>query len=64
MTAASHMTSCGLPGINSIPYGTHMCHFYEDAENLAGALVPYFAAGLRNNERCIWIAAEFPKPAC
>ena len=58
MSAASHMTSSGLPGINGIPYGTHMCHFYESAANLAAALVPYFAAGFRHNERCIWIAAE------
>ena len=58
MTATSHMTSCGLQGINGIPYGTHMCHFYESGENLAAALVPYFAAGLRNNERGIWVTAE------
>lgn len=58
MSAASHMTNCGLPGISGIPYGIHMCHFYESGEDLAAALVPYFAAGLRNNERCIWIAAE------
>ncbi len=58
MSAASHFTSCGLPGIDGIPYGIHMCHFYESAGDLAAALVPYFAAGLRSNERCIWIAAE------
>ena len=58
MSASRHMTECGLQGIKEIPYGIHMCHFYEGAEDLASALVPYFAAGLRNNERCIWIAAE------
>jgi hypothetical protein len=36
----------------------HMCHFYASREHLAEALVPYFSAGLRNNERCIWITAE------
>lgn len=54
----SSFTDCGLPGIKDIPYGVHMCHFYEGREDLAAALVPYFAAGLRNNERCIWITAE------
>ena len=58
MSAASNITTCGLPGINAIPYGIHMCHFYESAAELAAALVPYFAAGLRANERCIWVAAE------
>jgi hypothetical protein len=52
------MTDCGLPGIKSIPFGVHMCNFYRTREDLAAALVPYFAAGLRNNERCIWITAE------
>lgn len=54
----SSLTDCGLPGIRDIPYGVHMCHFYENREDLAAALVPYFSAGLRNNERCIWITAE------
>ena len=59
---SSSLTDCGLTGIREIPYGVHMCHFYEDADDLAAMLTPYFAAGLRANERCIWIAAE-PLPA-
>lgn len=54
----SSLTQCGLRGINDIPYGVHMCHFYRGREELVAGLVPYFAAGLRNNERCIWITAE------
>jgi hypothetical protein len=56
------LTDCGLPGIRNIPFGVHMCNFYRTRDELSAALVPYFAAGLRNNERCIWIAAE-PLPA-
>jgi hypothetical protein len=38
-----------------------MCHFYPTRQELAACLVPYFQAGLRNNERCIWITADpFP----
>jgi hypothetical protein len=55
--ADSHFTDCGLPGIKEIPYGVHMCNFYRTGEELAAALVPFFAAGLRANERCIWITA-------
>ena len=58
MRTLPHLTDCGLFGLNAIPYGLHMCHFYERQEDLAAALVPYFAAGLRSNERCIWITAE------
>ena len=54
----SSLTACGLPGIAQIPYGVHMCHFYEGRDDLAGALVPYFVAGLRAGERCIWITAR------
>jgi two-component system, sensor histidine kinase PdtaS len=58
----THMTSCGLPGIDSVPFGTHACHFYKDRDELIAALVPYFVAGLRANERCLWITAS-PLPA-
>jgi hypothetical protein len=54
----SHLTDCGLPGITQIPFGVHMCNFYRTKEELAAALVPFFLAGLRGNERCIWITAE------
>ena len=57
MATPSNLTDCGLRGIRNIPYGVHMCHFYRDRDELAAVLVPYFAAGLRNRERCIWIAA-------
>lgn len=53
-----HLTDCGLPGVRDVPYGIHMCNFYRTREELAAALVPFFAAGLRAGERCIWITAE------
>ena len=62
MTAHAHLTDCGLPGIEQVPYGMHACHFYRDATELLDALVPYFRAGLRRNERCLWISAP-PLPA-
>jgi len=58
----SHFTDCGLPGVSQIPYGVHMCCFYKTREELVAALVPFFLAGLRANERCVWITAE-PFPA-
>lgn len=54
----AHLTDCGLAGVKQIPYGVHMCNFYRTREELAEVLVPYFRAGLRERERCIWIAAE------
>lgn len=52
------LTDCGLPGVRDIPFGVHMCRFYRTREELCATLLPYFAAGLQNNERCIWITAE------
>jgi hypothetical protein len=55
-------TQCGLRGIDRVPYGVHACHFYSNRDDLVATLVPYFVAGLRNNERCLWVAAP-PLPA-
>jgi two-component system, sensor histidine kinase PdtaS len=62
VSVSRHLTECGLPGIKHMPYGMHACHFYRDATDLAEALVPYFIAGLRRHERCLWITAN-PLPA-
>src|ERR1700679_4273095 len=58
----SHLTNFGLPGIATVPYGIHMCQFYNFRKDLVDGLIPYFLAGLNNDERCIWIAAP-PLPA-
>ena len=44
--------------IGDIPWGTHFCQFYQTKEDLMDILVPYFKAGLENNEFCMWITAE------
>src|SRR3954447_20360785 len=51
----SATTPSGIPGIGDLPWGSHVCQWYFKRADLAGALVPYIAAGLRNNERCIWV---------
>jgi signal transduction histidine kinase len=39
-------------------WGTHFCHFYETKEDLLNTLVPYFKAGLEDNEFCIWVVSD------
>ena len=58
----SHVTSFGMPGLGAAPYGLHMCHFYPKRQELIDGLVPYFEAGIDNNEYCIWVASS-PLPA-
>jgi PAS domain S-box-containing protein len=47
----------GLKLVGDVPWGTHLCQFYETKEDLIDILVPYFAEGLRNNEFCMWITS-------
>ena len=49
------LTKYGIPGIDHVPFGIHVCHFYRARQELVDALVPYFAAGLGNNENCVWV---------
>ncbi|HKE25199.1 MAG TPA: PAS domain-containing protein [Bryobacteraceae bacterium] len=47
-----------ISAIGDIPWGTHLCQFYQDKQDLIDILVPYFKAGLENNEFCMWVTAE------
>jgi PAS domain S-box-containing protein len=52
------MRDTGIELIGSVPWGTHFCQFYQEAEDLLDVLVPYFAAGLARNEYCLWVTSE------
>src|ERR1043166_1237569 len=47
----------GIPGMDYVQWGSHICQWYFKRRDLAGTLVAYFEAGLKNNERCIWVTA-------
>lgn len=51
-----------MPGIKPVVYGSHLCHFYPNRQELVESLVPFFEAGLKGNERCLWVTAD-PLPA-
>jgi len=48
----------GIDIIGNAPWGTHFCQFYQNKEDLIDILVPYFKAGLRGNEFCMWVTSE------
>jgi PAS domain S-box-containing protein len=52
------LVNTGIDVIGSVPWGTHFCQFYQTKADLRDTLVPYFKAGLENNEFCMWITAE------
>jgi DNA repair protein RadC len=48
----------GISALGQLPWGKHLCYFYSTKQDLINVLVPYFKAGLENNESCIWITAK------
>lgn len=44
--------------LGGLLWGTHFCLFHETKEDLLDTLIPYFKAGLQNNEFCFWVLSE------
>jgi diguanylate cyclase (GGDEF)-like protein/PAS domain S-box-containing protein len=56
------MRRSGLDCVGDVEWGTHLCLFYRQKEDITGLLVPYFRAGLENNEACFLLASgSFPE---
>ncbi|MGB8959720.1 MAG: MEDS domain-containing protein [Candidatus Aminicenantales bacterium] len=55
---STELRKSGIDIIGDVSWGTHFCQFYRTAQDLLDILIPYFAAGLRNNEFCMWITSE------
>ncbi len=48
----------GIDVLGDVPWGIHFCLFYNSKQDLIDILVPYFKAGLENNELCMWVTSE------
>ncbi|AKB12752.1 PAS domain S-box-containing protein [Methanosarcina thermophila] len=48
----------GIDVVGEVPWGTHFCQFYQTKQDLIDILVPYFKAGLENNEFCMWVTSH------
>ena len=48
----------GLPTVPQLQWGSHLAHFFGSGDELRDLLVPYFTAGLRNNEQCLWVTGH------
>jgi PAS domain S-box-containing protein len=57
-SSASELRKTGVSVVGDMPWGAHLCHFYETKEDLLDILIPYFRAGLENNEFCIWVVSD------
>ena len=54
----SGLRKTGIGILGDLPWGTHICHFYETKQDLLDVLIPYFQAGLENNEFCVWAVLD------
>jgi len=48
----------GIPGVGEIRWGEHLCVFYNGKQELLKLVAPFIAAGLQDNEFCMWITGE------
>jgi C4-dicarboxylate-specific signal transduction histidine kinase len=48
----------GLDVVGMMPWGTHICLFYETKDDLLDTLIPYCKAGLESGEFCLWVVAD------
>lgn len=52
------LRNSGIDIIGELHWGSHFCNFFDSREDLLEILVPYFKAGLMNNEFCLWITSD------
>ena len=55
---ADALRKTGIPLMEDIPWGAHIALFYETKGDLLDTCAGYFAAGLQNNEFCLWTLAD------
>ena len=48
----------GIRVIGDLPWGAHLCMFYESREDLLDSCVDFFRAGLEHNEFCVWAISD------
>jgi PAS domain S-box-containing protein len=54
----TELRKSGINILGDISWGSHFCQFYETKDDLLELLIPFFKAGLENNEYCIWIVCD------
>jgi DNA-binding CsgD family transcriptional regulator len=56
--ADAALRKTGIGAIGDMPWGAHMCVFYETKEDLLDTAKCYFEVGLRSNEFCAWAISD------
>ncbi len=48
----------GLDPVGEVPWGTHICLFYQTRRDLLDVHAEYFGAGLASGEYCVWALSD------
>jgi DNA-binding CsgD family transcriptional regulator len=48
----------GISPLGEVPWGTHVCLFYESKQDLLDTNVAYFKAGLESGEHGLWVISD------
>ena len=54
------LRSTGVNVLGDVPWGSHVCVFYESGDDLLDTVIPFFKTGLESNEYCLWALSEPP----
>ncbi|MGE3498639.1 MAG: MEDS domain-containing protein [Candidatus Binatia bacterium] len=49
------LRNTGIDAVAEVPWGTHLCLFYENEADLLDIMAGFFAAGLESGELCLWV---------
>ena len=52
------LRSTGVNVLGDMPWGSHVCVFYESDDDLLDTVVPFLKTGLDSNECCIWALSD------
>lgn len=53
--SADYHAPSGIAALPSLAWGSHIGQLYGSAADLLDLIIPFFRAGLENNERCLWV---------
>jgi DNA-binding CsgD family transcriptional regulator len=58
LAMTAQLRNSGIPLVDQIPWGAHLCLFYETNDDLLDTAAGYFGAGLEAHEYCVWAISD------
>ncbi len=52
------LRSTGVDALGELPWGSHVCVFYQSSDDLLDTVIPFLKTGLESNEFCMWAVSE------